>query len=209
MKYCSKCKTEYSTEADTCHTCGERLFASRNEPKPFVTSGRAGEQVQPGESYMVDLSEPAPDDGMTEIPAPTSTPKNNGLVLLLVIGAVLLGLYGLYFNNGVNTLHRQLLRDWSRVEQDSDNPSVIYELKLDFEEDNFRYIFDGGLIYQVISTENYRVTSPTTIVVNEGTMLERKHEISFFKADNGSEMMTVKPALTSVNSDEQWFNLGY
>jgi len=131
---------------------------------------------------------------------------NNGLVILIVLLLFGAMIYGVYYTTGVNSLKSQLLRDWSRIETSDTNSDVMFELMLDFDSDQYQYIFNGGFLYDVISTDTYRVISPNKIIVNEGTIYESEHTIEF---DSDKEMMIVTPALTSTDSTEYWFNHGY
>ena len=213
-KYCSTCKKELETEAENCPTCASRLFTLRNEPAPApIPNSTSQPIIKPDEKPSIqadsqpsDLAGPDPVNVPSYAPEQPAAQGNSTLKTLLIIGAVILGLYGMYFYNGVNELHRQLLRDWERVEASDENPDVMYTLKLDFEENTYDYIFDSFFITSTISSSTYKVTSPNTIVTNPGTILESTHTVEF---NSTKDMMTITPALTSVATSEDWFNLGY
>jgi hypothetical protein len=193
IKYCSTCKNEIEVVSDLCPTCGKQLFTLNQTPPNH----------NPSSSVPIDIMNEQSNTFFATNPKPKT---NNGLVILIVLLLFGAMIYGVFYTTGVNSLKSQLLRDWSRIETSDTNSDVMFELMLDFDSDQYQYIFNGGFLYDVISTDTYRVISPNKIIVNEGTIYESEHTIEF---DSDKEMMIVTPALTSTDSTEYWFNHGY
>ena len=101
-----------------------------------------------------------------------------------------------------SNLKKQLMRDWEDIE--GDNGSYILCI-LDFSDDEIKYRIETGYKWMdtTIATYNYKVISGNKIKVNRFGDNWETVKIEF---DDDKTMMTVTPALTSMDAEEQWFN---
>ena len=102
-----------------------------------------------------------------------------------------------------SNLKKQLMRDWEKVE--GDNGSYILCI-LDFSDDEIEYRVETGYRWMdtTIATYEYKVVSGNKIKVNRFGNDWETVEVEF---NDDKTMMTVTPALTSVDDEEQWFHL--
>ena len=102
-----------------------------------------------------------------------------------------------------SNLKKQLMRDWEKVE--GDDGSYILCI-LDFSDDEIEYRVETGYRWMdtTIATYEYKVVSGNKIKVNRFGNDWETVEIEF---NDDKTMMTVTPALTSVDDEEQWFYL--
>lgn len=103
---------------------------------------------------------------------------------------------------GKANLKRNLMKDWSRAESDN---GTYYELVLDFFDYKIDYNYECGIpwVDSTLNTYSYEVISPNQIKVTpKGYTYERIITIKF---NEEMTMMTMTPALTSMDSSENWF----
>lgn len=99
----------------------------------------------------------------------------------------------------------QLTKDWSRIE--GKNGTYI-KCILDFSDDEIEYRVETSYSWLDMSmgTYNYRVIDGNTIEIDI-THLNAYYHIYKITFNNDKTMMTVTPALTSTDNEENWFNL--
>ncbi len=144
-----------------------------------------------------------------EAPAASAAPaKKNGskviiivvaiVVALAIIGGIVGGVMAIAKKRAINELSDKLTTiDWSRVEQgDSD---TYYTLRLDFDGKEIEYDFDSYYIDQNIAVYDYEVISGDEIRIDGYKIIKIDFSDDMF-------VMTMTPALTSVDSAEFWYN---
>ncbi|MDE6252415.1 MAG: zinc ribbon domain-containing protein [Lachnospiraceae bacterium] len=176
-----------STTEKICSNCGEKLsgdssFCVRCGAKVEGEMGNAGQTVK-------DLK---------------SSGKNRrkistGVVAVVVVALVWFGVNAVQISN----LKKELMRDWERVEGDEDAHILCI---LDFSEDEIEYKLETGYSWMdmTASTYKYKVISGNKMKVN---IYGDKWETVTVEFDEDKTMMTVSPALTSVDDKEYWFNI--
>lgn len=98
-------------------------------------------------------------------------------------------------------LKAELKRDWLTIEGEDS----LYLLILDFSDDEIEYKFDSSYSWldSTIATYDY-------IPISKNKMLVKRYsdEWELFTVEFNDEktMMTVEPALTSIDEKEYWFN---
>ena len=125
--------------------------------------------------------------------------KNSLFIVVSSIVVALIVIWVIIFNVGKSNLSKQLLKDWIRVET-GDNGS-LYELELDFSKDKIEYNFISSVYWlnNTLTTFEYKVISPSKIKIKDTT-----HIIKFNK---DKTIMTITPAITSIASSEEWYNI--
>lgn len=150
----------------------------------------------------------------TRIEENQTIPENDNKITVLakhkkkiigVVGAIITILLIVFVVNSIqaSNLKKQLLRDWEKVE--GDDGSYILCI-LDFSDDEIEYRVETGYRWMdtTIATYEYKVVSGNKIKVNRFGNDWETVEIEF---NDDKTMMTVTPALTSVDDEEQWFHL--
>ena len=125
--------------------------------------------------------------------------KGKKKIIAIIASCMVVVLVACFIINGIakTNLKKELMRDWENVEGSSGS---YYTLKLDFSEDKIKYIFDSYYIYDTIATYKYTVISGNKFKIDgEDTV----YSVEFNK---DKTMMTIRPALTSSDSVEYWFN---
>ena len=139
-----------------------------------------------------------------EPPRPQSFMKRNGKKIGIGVAAIAAVLIILFAVNTIqaSNLKKELQRGWSRVE--GDNGAYI-ECILDFSDDEITYRLETGYRWMdmTVATYDYKVVSGNKIkVLRYGEWDTIKVEFNKDKT-----MMTVTPALTSVDREEYWFHV--
>ena len=120
---------------------------------------------------------------------------------ILIVSALVLafGLFLLIQGVGKANLQNDLMRGWSRVEEDE---GAYYTLELDFSQDKIKYNFKSAYAWldSTIGTYTYRVTAPDKIYVKEF----KKTFIVEISRDK--KVMTITPSITSTKPSESWFH---
>lgn len=129
--------------------------------------------------------------------------KRIGIVIGTVIGIVVLFVIVGFAINAIrkSNLREELMRDWQYVE--GENGSYILCI-LEFSEDDITYRVETGYSWMdmTIGTYEYKVINGNTIKVKQYGEW-KKIKVKF---DDDKTMMTLSPALTSVDDKEMWFN---
>ena len=96
-------------------------------------------------------------------------------------------------------LQEELLRGWSRVEQDDD---TYYELELDFSEDSVDYNFHSKFAWldTTIITLEYKVISGNRIKILD---YDKEFQIEF---NEDRTCFKVTPSLTNSDAYEFWYH---
>lgn len=180
-KVCPVCGQASSGDAQFCVKCGARIAA-------------------------------APSGG-NAAPAPQNAGRNNKLgigigvgVAAAVVAFAIVGVVVLLFMVNVmqaSNLKKELMRDWTRVEGE-DGAYIL--CILDFTEDEIEYRLETGYSWMdtTVANYDYKVVNKNTIKV---LRYGNKWETITVEFNKDKTMMTVRPALTSVDSVEYWFNL--
>ncbi|MBE6729321.1 MAG: zinc ribbon domain-containing protein [Ruminococcaceae bacterium] len=186
--FCSKCGKSISENVNFCHSCGQAV--------PSLS--KAEEQTATLNDVPIENTEP-----VYAIPvyATPVKPKNSKPLIIGIIAAactIIIAVVAILASSlfGSISLRKQLLRDWQRVENSS---STYYTLKLDFDDNEIEYIFDGNYVDDEIATYRYEVVGKNKIKINGSKIIT----VEF---NDEKTMMTFTPALTSTDSSENWFN---
>jgi len=175
-----------STKEKICPKCGEKLTYDS------VFCVKCGTKIE---------VDPAYGEGVNNSQNFGEKKKNKtGIVLAAVIG-ILMIFFIINFMQ-VSNLKKELLRDWSRV--DGDNGAYIICI-LDFSDDEIKYRLETGYAWMdtTLATYDYKVISGNKIKV----LRYGDWETFSVEFNEDKTMMTVKPALTSIDGIEHWFNL--
>ena len=138
----------------------------------------------------------------------TGTKKSSSgkVIIAVILGIICAAIVAVIIGFAVNSaqkakLQDQLLRDWSRIE--GENGAYI-DCILDFSEDEIEYKIETGYYWldETIRTYNYRVISGNKIEVEVIDDYWETIEIDF---NSDKTMMIMTPALTSIDSSENWF----
>lgn len=164
--YCSKCGNPLPEGSNFCMNCGESV----QQP------------LQPG------------------FDVPTVKKKTNLPVILTISAVCFIFLaVGVWFGSlqiAKANLHKELMRDWSRVES---SDGTYYTLELDFSEDTIEYNFVGFYFEDTIATFEYEVISGNQI------RIDGRNQLYTIEFNDDHSMMIISPALTYSDSSEYWF----
>lgn len=174
------------TKEKVCPKCGQRL------PCDSAFCAKCGTKIE------IDIQ------SNEEIVKAPSFFKNNkrkiGIGAIIIVGILLV----LFITNTVqaSNLKKELMHDWSTVE--GKDGSYILCI-LDFSENKIEYKLETGYAWMdtTVATYDYKVVSGNKIKVLRYGGDWEKFTIKF---NDDKTIMTVKPALTSVDDEEQWFN---
>lgn len=143
-------------------------------------------------------------------PTPESDSKISFLAkhkkkIFSIVGAIVTVFLIVFVVNSIqaSNLKKQLMRDWEKVEGDKGSYIICI---LDFSDDEIEYRVETGYRWMdtTIATYDYKVVSGNKIKVNRFGNDWETVEIEF---NDDKTMMTVTPALTSVDDEEQWFHI--
>lgn len=171
----------------TCPNCGEKLPTDSS----FCT--RCGTKIESSSSDKEPFSKTP---GFME-----RNKKKIGVLVAVVLGiiAILLVVNALQ----ASKLKEELKRDWSTVEGE-DGAYIL--CILDFSDDEIEYRLETGYSWMdtTVATFDYKVISGNKIkVLRYGDNWET-FTIEF---NEDKTMMIVRPALTSIEDKEYWFNI--
>ena len=150
----------------------------------------------------------------TKIEENQTTPENDSKISFLakhkkkifsIVGAIVAVFLIVFIVNSIQAanLKKQLLRGWENVEGEKGSYIICV---LDFSDDEIEYRVETGYKWMdtTIATYDYKVVSGNKIKVNRFGNDWETIEIEF---NDDKTMMTVTPALTSVDDEEQWFHI--
>ena len=176
-----------STTEKICPNCGEKL------PSDSSFCVKCGTKV---EEEVQGFEQPTK--------APSFLEKNKKKIGLGVVAIVAVALI-FFIVNAVqaSNLKKELMRDWQTVEGD-DGAYIL--CILDFSENEIEYKLETGYAWMdmTVDTYEYKVISGNKIKVK---MYGDDWETVTVEFNDDKSMMTVSPALTSVDDEEHWFNL--
>lgn len=175
-----------NTVEKVCPNCGERL------PGDSFFCVKCGTKIG-GEAENVEVTKPT---GFF-----AKNKRNIGISVGVVIGILAI----IFIINSVqaSNLKKELERDWAKVEGD-DGAYIL--CVLDFSDDEIEYRLETGYAWMdtTVATYDYKVVSGNKIkVLRYGD----DWETITVEFNDDKTMMTVKPALTSIEDKEYWFNL--
>lgn len=169
-----------------CPNCGEKL------PGDALFCVKCGTKV---------------DGEIQSVQQPTKTPSflaKNKKKIVIGVAAVVTVLLILFIVNAVQVfnLKKELMRDWEDIE--GSNGVYIVRI-LDFSEDEIEYRLETRYSWMdtTVATYKYKVVSGNKIKVSRFGGEWKTYTIKFSK---DKKVMTVSPALTSVDDEERWFN---
>lgn len=137
------------------------------------------------------------------VKTPSFFEKNKKKIGLGVVAVVVVALIFFIVNAvQVSNLKKELMRDWQTIEGE-DGAYIL--CILDFSEDEIEYKLETGYAWMdmTVDTYEYKVISGNKIKVK---MYGDDWETVTVEFNDEKSMMTVSPALTSVDDEEQWFN---
>lgn len=160
---------------------------------------KCGEKLPDDSSYCVKCGTKIEDNQLNK--KTKKIPKKKiGIAIGIVLMIIMVG----FIINAVqaSNLKKELMRDWQNIE--GEDGSYILCI-LDFSEDKIKYRIETGYSWMdtTIGTYEYKVVNGNTIKVKQYGEWEKVT----VKFNDDKTMMTVTPALTSVDEKEQWFNL--
>lgn len=129
--------------------------------------------------------------------------KRKSPVLTIVVAIILLaiGSAAIFMLQQTTSLKKELMRDWSRV--DESEYTTYVKCVLDFSEDEIEYYIQMPLSSNAtITTYKYKVAGNKLLVMRSGDQWET-FDVEF---NEDKSMMTVTPALTSADNSEFWYN---
>lgn len=177
--------------------CGEGEFVMENEKGKICPN--CGEVLPGDSSFCVKCGTKIEDNQQSKLKK--EIPKKK---IGIIIGIVLLFVIVGFAINAIriSTLKKELMRDWQNIE--GENGSYILCI-LDFSEDEIKYRIETGYSWMnmTIGTYEYKVINGNTIKVKQ----YGEWENITVKFNDDKTMMTLTPALTSVDDEEEWFNL--
>jgi len=170
-----------------CPNCGTELL----EDSVFCT--KCGTKIG--------VSEPEQEPAPVPEPLPKKKSKKRIVVrcILIILAAILIFLGYNVFQ--AFKLKDELKRDWLTVEGDDS----LYLLVLDFSDDEIAYKFESSYSWlnSTIATYEYIPISKKHMIVKR---YSDEWEIFTVEFNEKYDMMTVEPALTSIDDKEYWFN---
>lgn len=156
-----------------------------------------GEVLQSDSSFCVNCGTKIEDNQQLK----KEIPKEK---IRIVIGIVVLFVVVGFAINAIGTsnLKKELMRDWQNVEGEGDSYILCI---LDFSEDEIKYKIETGYSWMdtTLGTYEYKVISGNTIKVKQYGEWEK----ITVKFNDDKTMMTLTPALTSVDDKEEWFDM--
>lgn len=174
------------TVEKNCPQCGEKL------PDDAYFCVKCGTRV---DGEMKSVEKPVEDPGSCK-----KKKKKIGKVVAVVIAVALV----LFVVNAIQAfgLKKELMRDWETIDGDGD--AEILKI-LDFSDDEIEYSLETGYAWLdcTVATFEYKVISRNKMKVNR---FGDSWETITVEFSDDKVVMTVSPALTSVDVDEQWFN---
>lgn len=182
--FCLKCGEAISDDSKFCPKCG----------------AAAGTGVNNEEQTVVYASQTE----FGEMPAGREKGQTRKIIVIIVAAAAALAAV-LFIVNAVQAskLKKELLRDWMDIS--GDDGSYIMKV-LDFSDDEVEYRLETGYSWldTTLGTYDYKVVSGNRVKIKRFGDDYETFKIEF---NDEKSMMTVTPAITSVDESENWFNL--
>jgi len=168
--YCPNCGTPIPEDSVFCMACGTRLsIQPSNQQCSFSSNKKSNRKL-----------------------------TASILIALFLCVGLICGITAICKESAKKSLQKELLRDWSRVEEGSSGS--LYTLELDFSADTIEYIYDCAWFRKEVTTYDYEIVSGNKI---KQKGLDTVYTIEF---NDEKTMMTITPALTQSDSFEHWFN---
>lgn len=178
--FCLKCGEAIPDNSEHCPKCNTSLLESQANEQAVVYASQ--------KAVVRDKFIQAP-TAMKKPPKPVVV-----VSVILVIIAVFFGLNEIQ----KGALKKELLRDWL------DTDGTILRV-LDFSDTKIEYNLETGYSYldTAVAKYDYKVVSGNKIKIKR---YGDKYEPFIIEFNDEKTMLTVKPAITSVDSSEYWFN---
>lgn len=179
MIFCNKCGATITDDGTICPSCGAEL---KNQAGEYTTLANNKEEIIASGTK-------------------TKAKVSKGIIILIAIAAVFIIAFLVVNEMGKASLKKELLRDWLDVDG-----SIIKVL--DFSENRVEYRLETGYSWldTTVGKYDYKVVSKNKIKIK---MFGNKYETYTIKINDDKNMITVTPAITSVDPKEYWFNLDY
>lgn len=182
MIFCPKCGEVIPDESEVCPKCGVELKNANESQAVVYASQRTIES-------MTSINQPQT-KSLSKIPKP---------IIIVIISVVIVAVIFLIINEiGKANLKKELLRDW--IDLDGNIIKV-----LDFSDNKVEYRLETGYSWMdtTIGKYEYKVVNSDTIKIK---MFSDKYETYKIEFNDDRNMITVTPAITSIDSTEHWFN---
>lgn len=182
MIFCPKCGEAIPDESITCPKCGVELKKEDEQAVVYVSQA-----ISDADSSTNSVKA----NGLSKVPK--SVKIAIGVVALLAI------VFFVVNEMGKASLKKELLRDWMDIDD-----GIIKVL--DFSDNKVEYRLETGYSWMdmTVGKYDYKVVSKNKIKIN---MFGDKYETYTIEFNDDKNMITVTPAITSVDSKENWFNL--
>ena len=178
MYFCPKCYEAIPEDSDCCPMCNAPLRDNIKSETVVIYASQGKEDILTRNKKKKKLPKPA-------------------LALIVVVLAIAVGIIGV---NEIqkNILKNTLLRDWYDVDD-----SILKVL--DFSSNEIEYRLEGTYVRSVTAaTFDYKVVSGSKIKIRR--FLD-DYETFDITLNGDRNMMTVRPAITSVDAIEYWYNV--
>ncbi len=181
MIFCPKCGEAIPENSTKCPQCGEKLVKEEEQAVIYASQANVNTEASAAEVKTRTFSK---------------IPKWIGFAIasVVILGAVFLGVN----ETGKASLKKELLRDW--VYTDGSILKV-----LDFSDDEVEYRLETGYSWMdtTLGTYDYKIVSRNKIKIK---MYGDKYNTYTIEFNDDRNMITVTPAITSTDSEENWFN---
>lgn len=182
MIFCPKCGEAIPDKSEVCPKCGVDLKSGNDSQAVVYASQLTVESMSSSNQPQT--------KSLSKIPKP---------VIIVIVAVVIAAVIFLILHEiGKANLKKELLRDWMDLDD-----SIIKVL--DFSDDKVEYRLETGYSWMdtTIGKYDYKVVNSDTIKIK---IFGDKYETYKIEFNDDRNMITVTPAITSIDSTEHWFN---
>lgn len=186
--FCTKCGEAIPDDSVVCPQCGENPREEDNQG-----GGQVEETVVYAAPEAVDV---APATGANKKIKPMSKK------LWAILGGVVAVVALIFIVNAVQaaSLKNVLMKEW----YDTDG-TILKVLEFDDDEAEYRLETGYGWMDTTLFSEEYKVVSGSSFKIRRFGDEWETYKVKF---NDDKTVMTVSPAITSVDSSEKWYDLG-